>query len=184
MACLLFSCNHNNNTKIQLHKTTNQIDKNPKNKSSEEINENNSNEQFLKKVTSIKDVENLFWRANHSDNTNYSCEIGFYDEYAIYRINYQCYYYFFTNTSYAENYQQIELLWTYKEDCKDDMTLFKKAHGVKKYPKNGDVFSVYKILNDTTLIVEYKFPEWVEKVNQIANDSLFPKLIYLKDEGL
>lgn len=105
----------------------------------------------------------------------------FSDEYAMNFFHGQCIYFFFTSTTRAKDYQQVQLIWTYKRDCLLNMSFLEKTNGVKSYPKHGDLFAIYQLINDTTLSVEYKFPEWVQKVNQIAQDSLFPQLLHLKE---
>jgi len=64
------------------------------------------------------------------------------------------------------------------------MDFLRKSHGVKKFPKAGDVFCEYSLFNDTVIVVKYHFPEWTEKINTMENDSIFPKYLYLKKNGL
>ena len=97
-------------------------------------------------------------------------ELTFQEEFIIYWYHGQCLYWYFTN-----NYKDsIDLLWSYKTDCLLDMEMLETSHGIKKYPKHGDTFSSYALINDTTIKVTYHFPEWTKKVNQIAKDSIFP----------
>ncbi len=42
-----------------------------------------------------------------------------------------------------------------------------------------DKFATYTLINDTTIKVIYNFPEWTIKINEIANDSIFPTYLYL-----
>lgn len=132
---------------------------------------------------SIGDLQKFVWSPDHSDTTGYLCEMHFADEYAMNFFHGQCIWFFFTYTTYAPEYQQIQLEWTYKTDCLLNMSFLEKANGVKHYPKHGDIFAIYRLQNDTTLTVEYKFPEWVQKVNQIAKDSLFPQRLYVRNSG-
>lgn len=129
---------------------------------------------------SISDLPNYTWRPHHADTTNYICEVRFKDEYAMLFFHGQCIYFFFTYTTYAKDYQQVQLEWTYKTDCMLDMSFLEKTNGVKRRPKHGDTFATYKLINDTTLSVKYEFPDWVQKVNQISQDSLFPQRLYIQ----
>ena len=131
---------------------------------------------------SIEDLANYTWRPNHSDTSNYDCEVMFYDEYALYKFNGQCYYFFFTYTTLAKDYQQVQLEWTYKTDCMLDMSFLGKSNGIKRHPRRGDSFATYRLINDSTLSVAYNFPKWVHKVNEIAGDSLFPQRLYIKKD--
>jgi hypothetical protein len=130
---------------------------------------------------SIEKLVNYTWEAHHPDTTNFLCEMKFVDEYAMIFFHGQCIYFFFTYTTHAQDYQQVQLEWTYKKDCLLDMSFFEDANGVRNFPKLGDHFATYRLVNDSTLGVEYKFPEWVQKVNQIAQDSLFPQRLFLKN---
>lgn len=116
---------------------------------------------FKPTAKSIEDLHKFVWSPDHPDTTGYLCEMRFADEYAMNFFHGQCIYFFFTYTTHAQNYQQVQLEWTYKTDCLLDMSFLEKANGVKRHPKHGDIFSVYRLVNDTTLSVEYKFPEWV-----------------------
>lgn len=137
----------------------------------------------IRRAKSIEDLPNYTWTAHHPDTTGYLCEIHFKDEYAINFFHGQCAYFFFTSTTYAKSQQQVQLIWTYKTDCSLDLPFLEKANGVKRYPKHGDIFATYRLINDTTLCVKYTFPDWVKKVNQIARDSLFPQMLYLEKPG-
>jgi hypothetical protein len=132
---------------------------------------------------SIGDLQKFVWSPDHPDTTGYLCEMRFADEYAMNFFHGQCIYFFFTYTTYAQNYQLVQMEWTYKTDCLLDISFLERANGVKRHPRHGDIFAVYRLINDTTLSVEYKFPEWVQKVNQIAKDSLFPQKLYLRNPG-
>ena len=129
-------------------------------------------------ATSIGDLVNYTWAPKHPENTGYLCEMKFQDEHTIIFFHAQCAYFFFTRTTYAKDYQQVRLIWTYKTDCLLDMSFLERSNGAKKYPRYGDTFATYKLINDTTVRAEYMFPQWVQKVNQIAKDSLFPHHLY------
>lgn len=143
--------------------------------------ENIPSDSVRPKAMSIGDLQKFVWSPDHPDTTGYLCEMRFADEYAMNFFHGQCIYFFFTYTTYAQDYQQVRLEWTYKTDCLLNMSFLEKGNGAKRHPKHGDIFAIYRLLNDTTLDVEYKFPEWVTKVNQIAKDSLFPKRLYLRN---
>jgi hypothetical protein len=134
-------------------------------------------------ATSIEDLRKYVWSPDHPDTTGYLCEMRFADEYAMNFFHGQCIWFFFTHTTFAQKYQQVQLNWTYKTDCLLNMSFLEKANGAKRHPKHGDIFAIYRLHNDTTINVEYKFPEWVQKVNQIAKDSLFPQRLYLRNPG-
>lgn len=100
----------------------------------------------------------------------------------MYQFHGQCYYWFFTNYYYTKT-DKIELLWTYKSDCLLDMKFLQSSNGIKKYPKNGEIFCEYTLINDSIIKVKYKFPEWVNKINETEKDSIFPSYLYLKNKG-
>ncbi len=116
------------------------------------------------------------WKAKHPDTTGYICGITFRKEYALYWYHSQCIYSYFT---YRIPDDMIELLWSYKVDCLLDMGFLEASNGIKNKPKHGDVFATYKLVNDTTIYATYNYPAWVKKVNEIAQDSLFPAYLYL-----
>lgn len=55
-----------------------------------------------------------------------------------------------------------------------------KSNGIKNFPKAGDAFCEYSLVNDTVISVKYHFTEWTEKINELENDSIFPKYLYLE----
>jgi hypothetical protein len=116
--------------------------------------------------------------ANHPDTTPYLCEISFCEDYAIYWFHGQCQYLYFT---YKTSDTTIDLLWSYKSDCILNMDFLEKSNGVKSYPRRGDLFATYTLLNDTVISVSYRFPEWIKKVNMMEKDSLFPAFLYLQE---
>lgn len=128
---------------------------------------------------SISDLPQFLWMPEQPESGGYFCQLAFKDEYFIYWFHGQCAYCFFTYTTYAQTMQQVALIWTYKTDCLLDMSLLEKSYRLKRYPRHGDIFATYKLENDSTLNVEYHFPEWVNEVNSAANYPLFPKKLYI-----
>ena len=59
------------------------------------------------------------------------------------------------------------------------MDFLEHSNGIKKYPKVGDAFCEYTLENDSVMRVKYNFPEWTDKINQMEQDSIFPKYFYL-----
>ena len=130
----------------------------------------------------ISNEKDFIWSAKQSDIASYWVRITFQKKFASYQFHGQCYYSFFTN-HYHTKADKIELLWTYKTDCLLDMKFFKNSNGIKKYPKNGDSFCEYTLVNDSVLKVKYNFTEWTEKINEIEKDSIFPKYLYLEKKA-
>lgn len=130
----------------------------------------------------MSDEKDFIWAAKQSDTARYWVRLTFQKEFAVYQFHGQCYYWFFTNHYNTKN-DKIELLWTYKTDCLLDMEFLKNSNGVKKYPKNGDSFCEYTLVNDSIIKVKYNFPEWAEKINKIEKDSIFPKYLNLEKKG-
>src|ERR1700722_15643685 len=119
----------------------------------------------------MSDTAYITWQANHPQTTQYLCEIIFHEEYANYSYNGQCGYSYFTDKTSDTT---IDFYWSYKVDCISDMSFLEKANGLKHFPKRGDTFSTFTLINDSVMSVKYYFPEWVKRVNKIAKDSLFP----------
>jgi len=130
----------------------------------------------------LSDMTDNFWYAKQSNEGSYWIRVVFKEEYAVYQFHGQCLYWFFTNHYYTGT-DKIELLWSYKTDCVLPMDFLKKSNGVKKYPRHGDAFCEYTLVNDSVVRVKYNFPQWTKKVNQIAKDSVFPSYLYLKTKG-
>lgn len=126
----------------------------------------------------ISDTTDFFWCAKQSDTANYWVRIVFQKEFAVYQFHGQCLYWFFTNYYYTRT-DKIELLWSYKTDCLLAMDFLRKSNGIKRYPKTGDAFCEYRLINDTVIEVKYNFPEWTRKINEMEKDSIFPKYLYL-----
>ena len=163
------------------------------NNNGENLNENINDtlglveNNFATNYKSTKDKKNIrdfivtdtskYYRWN-SSNDYFVPSIIFYKEYAVYWINGQCVFWFFT-FEYSDSIKQF---WSYKIDCVLDMDFLEKSYNCKKYPKHRDIFASYGLLNDTTIIANYVFQEWVDKVNLIS-DTIFPKYFYLyKDD--
>ncbi|MBB4804583.1 hypothetical protein HNP37_004680 [Flavobacterium nitrogenifigens] len=139
-----------------------------------------SPERTPKKIGNyISDDQDFFWSPKQSDTAKYLVRIVFQKEFAVYQYHGQCLYYFFTN-HYHTKTDKIELLWTYKSDCLLDMKYLKQSNGIKEYPKNGDSFCEYTLVNDSVIKVNYKFPQWVKKINETEKDSIFPHYLYLQ----
>ena len=130
----------------------------------------------------MSDDKDYFWVAKQNEEASYWVRLVFQKEFAVYQFHGQCIYSFFTN-HYHTKADKIELLWTYKTDCLLDMNFLKNSNGIKKYPKNGDSFCEYSLVNDSIIKVKYNFPEWTKKVNEIAKDSIFPQYLYLEKKG-
>ncbi|MEI7508825.1 MAG: hypothetical protein WCJ62_05100 [Flavobacterium sp.] len=127
----------------------------------------------------ISDKTDFVWIPKHSETSGFLCEVVFKKEYLDYFYHGQCYYSYFTNY-YHTKADKIELLWSYKSDCIGGVDFIEKQNGIKKYPKRGDSFCEYSLVNDTIIKVKYNFPEWAKEVNKISKDSIFPTYLYLK----
>ena len=130
----------------------------------------------------MSDNRDYVWSSKQSDSASYWVKVVFQKESAIYQFHGQCVYWFFTNYYYTKA-DKIELLWNYKTDCVLDMNFLRSSNGVKIYPKYGDSFCEYTLVNDTVMKVDYKFPEWVKKINETERDSIFPHYLYLEGKG-
>ena len=133
------------------------------------------------KKTTIRDYCSndpfILWAPKHADTTNYKCEISLHENTALYWYHGQCTYDYLTNLTSDST---IEVLWSYRSDCILNMDFLEKSNGISKSPNCGDTFATLTLINDTTLKVNYNFPEWTKRVNAIAKDSLFPIFYYLK----
>jgi hypothetical protein len=94
-----------------------------------------------------------------------------------YFFNAQCIYWY--KTRLAEN--KIRFAWDYNENCTFDRGL-KNTYGLKVHPIKGKPFGEFELINDSTLKATYFYPEWVQKINQIAKDvdTLFPVIFKIK----
>ncbi len=130
----------------------------------------------------MSDNEDHNWYAKISDSINDYPRLVFQKEFAVYQFHGQCYYWLFTNHYYT-GADKIELLWTYKKDCLYEPKSLLSSNGIRKYPKIGDAFCEYTLVNDSVIKVKYNFTEWIKKVNQIERDSIFPQYLYLEHKG-
>lgn len=141
--------------------------------------------QKLKKQKRIGDYmsdnKDYVWIAKNVSQNSYYPRLVFQKEFAIYQFHGQCYYWFFTNHYYT-GADKIDLLWTYKKDCLYQPKSLQNSNGIKKHPKIGDAFCEYSLVNDSVIKVKYNFPEWINKVNKIEKDSIFPKYLYLEKQ--
>lgn len=128
----------------------------------------------------ISDKKDFVWAPKHSEESGFLCEVVFKNEYLDYFYHGQCFYSYFTNYYHSDT-DKIELIWSYKSDCIGGIIDYiEKPNGIKKYPKRGDSFCEYSLVNDTIIKVKYNFPEWTKEVNKISKDSIFPTYLYLK----
>ncbi len=118
------------------------------------------------------------WHVQPREKSNYLCEVSLHKDFIIHWFHGQCLYHYFTYS----NPDTILQIWSYKTDCLLDMDFLEKSYGLKDYPKSRDGFAMYTLHNDTTLKVDYGYPEWVKKVNQVAGDSIFPTYYYLSQD--
>lgn len=127
----------------------------------------------------MSDTTDYIWSSKQSDSRRYWVRLVFQEEFAVYQFHGQCIYWFFTN-HYKTGADKIELLWSYKTDCVLDMKFLRGSKSDKNYPKPGDAFCTYRLVNDSTMQVEYNFPEWAKKINNMEKDSIFPTYLYLE----
>ena len=138
--------------------------------------ENNQNTPVKKNIRDfiVTDTSMYYMWKVAGESWEWEPRIIFYKEYALYWINGQCVFWFFT----FEYSDCIKLIWSYKSDCVSDIDFLEKTYNFEEYPKNRDIFANYSLLNDTVIEVKYYFPEWVDKVNLIS-DTIFPKHFHL-----
>lgn len=126
------------------------------------------------KIDNKEDNPIISWVNEYPDSSSYSCRIVFEDEYALYWFHGQCIYYFFT----YDNKDTINLLWSYKPDCVFNMDFLEKQIDGYNAPKTSSIFANYIQLNDSVMKVDYNYPEWTRKINEIKKDSIFPNYLY------
>jgi hypothetical protein len=132
----------------------------------------------------LSNEKDFIWCAKQSDSSPYLVRLIFKEEYVVYQFHGQCFYYFFSDYFYT-GADKIGLIWSYKTDCLLDMDFLQQSNGVKKFPKFGEPFSEYELVNDSTIHVKYNFQAWVKEINKKQKDSIFPNYLYLKkDVGL
>jgi hypothetical protein len=127
----------------------------------------------------LSDEKDFIWSAKQRDTSPYLVRLIFKEEYVVYQFHGQCYYHFFSDYFYT-NTDKIGLLWSYKTDCLLDMDFLHQSNGIKNFPKFGDPFSEYELVNDSTILVKYNFPAWVKEINKKQKDSIFPNYLHLK----
>jgi hypothetical protein len=118
------------------------------------------------------------WTPIHSDTSSYLFEVMLRKFTVRYVYHGQCSYEY---VSHLKSDTTVEVLWSYQSDCVLDMFFLKGSNSTERYPKLGNAFATLTLTNDTTLIAKYNFPDWIKKVNEIANDSIFSKYYYLID---
>lgn len=128
----------------------------------------------------MSDDKSFFWVAKQSDSASYWVRLVFQKEFVVYQFHGQCIYYFFTN-HYHTGADKIELLWSYKTDCILDMDFLRQSNGIRRFPKPGDPFCEYELVNDSLIHVKYNFPEWTKEINKINKDSIFPNYLHLEN---
>lgn len=126
----------------------------------------------------IEDLSKFKWIASLSDTSKYMVQVNFHDRYLTYWFHGQCMYDFFSYT-YTRDTPQVYMFWSYLPDCMLDLSYLDQANGIKKHPKPREEFASFRLLSDSIVEVRYKFPEWVDKVNKIAGDSIFPKRFFI-----
>lgn len=133
--------------------------------------------QEMKIGNYISNNNDFIWIPEQKEGAQYWIKLLFEREIAVYQFNGQCILYFFTND--LRNDGKIQLVWNFKKDCLGNLPFLNNNYNLKKYPKNGDVFSEYSLINDSVIKVSYKFPDWIDKVNESEKDSIFPTYFYL-----
>lgn len=141
---------------------------------------------FLLPRNPRKDVRNFisfenpeYWRPEQGDSSVYPLEIHF----DLFRLNSH----FKGKCTYSHNMcvtsdSTIDVYWNHcvtawpEESFDTTLTwhIVEQDHGAQ-YPENNKVFAKYTLKDDTSFSVQYYYPEWVSKVNNLAADSLFPK---------
>lgn len=68
---------------------------------------------------------------------------------------------------------------TENNNCTYD-TGIRNSYGIKNKPLNGEIFATITMLNDSSLSIHYYNQKWIDRFNKENNDTLFPKLLYIK----
>jgi hypothetical protein len=116
------------------------------------------------------------WAPARTRESNYLNEITFDEKTVSYAFHGQCVYDYFT---YLRSDSTLDVLWSYRMDCKLNMDFLEKSYGIKNHPIHGDVFATFTLTNDSTITVNYHFPDWTNKINAVAQDSIFPAYYFL-----
>lgn len=72
----------------------------------------------------------------------------------------------------------FNLYWPQESLASKKVSFLNQSNGCKDFPRKGDCFATYTVVNDSLIEVEYEFPEWSAKINSIVKDSVFPKYLY------
>lgn len=75
---------------------------------------------------------------------------------------------------------KIIAYWDFIEDCTHDISI-KKTFGLKNHPVVGKPFMVIQLANDTTLKVDYLYPEWTKKFNAVKDSQAFPDYLHMPE---
>lgn len=121
----------------------------------------------------------LHWAPRHPDTTRWLCELTIHENMVMFWFHGQCQYKFLTEQSSDTT---LDLAWSYTSDCPGDLDFLGTSYGLSR-PACGESFARITLLRDTSLQVQYHFPEWIDRVNAQAGDSLFPKLYYPAKQG-
>lgn len=119
----------------------------------------------------------VYWKPKRTKETSCPCSVTFGGKNAQFWFDSSCPYYFETKKT---GYRTFNMYWSSQNEeiCKSNLFFLKQSNGINSFPKEGDFFVKYTVINDSVIKADYKFFEWIEKVNSIAKDSLFPKYIY------
>ncbi|WP_020535465.1 hypothetical protein [Lewinella cohaerens] len=166
------SCEDNNGTKIEgQEKSVNQ----DKELLSKKQIPDSTAKMTLRDYQTTQDY--YYWNADISDTANYMCSIRFRKEYLEYWFHGQCVLTFFT---YLKENDEVEMLWSYKEDCIIDLPFdIRPIHGVPS-PKPFSAFAKYSLVAPDKIKVDYIYDSWVKQVNRITGDSIFPVNFFLE----
>lgn len=125
--------------------------------------------QFLN--LTVNDVERLpdsiFW----SGGGSFYC-LAFEPEEVHFIFNPTCAYWF--PSTIINN--ELVFYWKKNEDCIFDRGLSKRFNGIDN-PEYGKPFGKIKLLDDSTLFIDYYYSDWVKKINIEESetiDTLFP----------
>ncbi len=158
MLCLMFSCNEKN-----------------KNNNLARI----SQSKFITQdIHIVRERHYINWKPNQIKSRKSNCCLVFHGDFAQLWTNQKCPYYFKTVKTSKRTF---DAYWILKSECRNRVDILDNSYGLKSYPKEGVYFAKYTIETDSIINVEYKFPEWISKVNSISKDSLFPKFLYFHE---
>lgn len=126
-----------------------------------------TNKNEVKKMTfqaylSDKEYKFVRWAPKRNDSMDYNlvCEINLSRGNTVqYWYHEQCLYEYFI---YETSDNTIDVEYTFKSDCMLNLDFLEKSNGAKKHSKLRNHFATYHLVNDTTIQVEYFFPEWAK----------------------